>query len=187
MAAPTEDFINQAQDEVLTIFKARKDFMSPKAKDAPPGARGPIRLIEDDLPETDRIGDREVPHCSIVYLDDGPVPEDSASSDTDYQVTIGLRLYAKGADRRKTWRSLKKAGAIAAKIVAYEMSPYGSNFNGFATLARYEGGTAIDTKEDSGFGAMLLSRITVQLSLPDYQDGGDDDDAPPDEDDEETP
>ncbi|GEM_PF-6748179 len=170
MAAPTEDYINQAQDELMAVLLASPDFMAASAPDAPEGASGVIACVEDDLPEAKRIPSDKLPHCSVVYLEDGPVWEDSAASDTDYQITIGLRLYHRGTDRREVWRKLKRATAIVAKLIALEMSPTGTNFDGFATLARYEGGTAIDTEEDSGFGAMQLVRVTIQISLPDYED-----------------
>lgn len=158
MAAPTFDFINQAQDELIAVLSASAEF------------KALVKTIEGDLPETDRIPTPKLPHCGVIYLDDEPAWEDSAASDTDYRITLGLRFYHRGTDRQAVWEKLKKAAALVAKIVAYENSPFGSSFNGFAVLGRYEGGTAIDTKEESGFGALLLVRVSLQITLPDYED-----------------
>jgi hypothetical protein len=189
MAAPTEDFLNQAVGEVIATLKASADFVSPDFIDqegdeedegggeeegevepyaVPEDACGVIVYIEDRLPPCEEIPDHRLPHCGVAYLGDDPNIADSAASDTAYTINLGLRLYHRGTNRRKVWRELMRACAVIAKIVAYEMSPEGSNFNGFAENARYIGGVAIDTREQSGFGALLPVRIALEISRPDY-------------------
>jgi hypothetical protein len=171
MARPTEDFLNQAIDELMAVLKASPYFLAPDAADAPAGARGVVMGLEDDLPETDQIEEYLLPHCSVVYLDDDPNEEDSTSSQTDLVITLGLRLYHRGPDRREVWRTLKKAAAIVNKIVRREMVSSGGQFNDFATLANYAGGTAIDTKEKNHqYGAMQLVRVMLQITRPDYEE-----------------
>lgn len=170
MPAPTFNFLNEAQDALICALKRSKRLMSPKAKDAPAGAYGVIRRIEDDVPEMDRLRDDELPFCAVMYLGDGIVWDDSASSDTDYEIRLGVWIYARGANRRKVWSDLKQAAAAVAGVVAYENSPLGSNFDGFAVMGRYLGGDMIDTEEKTGFGALMAVEVSLQITLPDYEE-----------------
>jgi hypothetical protein len=170
MAAPTPDFLNQAQEELIAALKRSSRFMSPKAKDAPTGAFGVVRAVEDDIPDMTRIPDKDLPFCSVIYLRDGIAWDDSAASDTDYEISLGVWLYARGSKRQNVWADLKRAAAALAGVVAYEMSPYGSQFDGFATLARYQGGDMIDTEESNGYGALLAAEVVIQITLPDYEE-----------------
>jgi len=168
MPAPSADWINESEDTVEAFLKASPDFMSPNASGAPAGATGTIVYVETDLPETKSILQHRLPHASVVYLSDSPVPADSSASVGDYAIEIGIRLYNRGADRRLTWRALKKAAAAVAKLVALEMSPEGTRMDGFAVSIDYDGGTAVDTVEESGYGAMQLVKVRVQIQRPDY-------------------
>lgn len=167
MAAPSDDFINQAIAEAVAAFTASPLFMSHNAMGAPAGAAGPVMCVEDDLPETTAIPQHRLPHCGMVYLRHDRSDQDSAGQ-TDYQIEIGLRLYHRGTDRAAVWGALQTAAAAVSKVVSEEMGPSGGRFNGFANLAWDKGGTAIDTEERSGFGAMLLSGIVIDFTRPDY-------------------
>lgn len=170
MPAPTDDFLNDAEDALLAALEASPDFMKAGASGAPPAAHGPIAFIEADLPETENILKHRLPHAGVVYLGDDPLVEEGSASESRYNVQIGVRLYHRGANRKEVWRTLKKAAAIVAKVVAKQMSPSGGQFDGLANLAYYRGGTAIDTKEKTGFGAQQLVRVTLQITRPDYEE-----------------
>ena len=166
MSIPTDDFLNQAIDEVVAVLKASPAFMSDEAPSPPPEASGIIRYVEDYFPSWEDIPTNHLPHCSVGYLGDGLNVMDSAASGEDYTINIGIRLYHRGMDRRQLWRDLLQAGAAVARIVSDEMSPEGANFNGFVTNARYIGGEPTDTHEASGFGGCLTVRVALQISHP---------------------
>ncbi|MNT36013.1 hypothetical protein D3C72_1720700 [compost metagenome] len=167
MAIPTDDFLNQAIDEVVAVLEASPDFMSDEASSPPADASGVIKCVEDYFPSWEDIPANQLPHCSVGYLGDEPNLIDSAASGEDYTINLGIRLYHRGTDRRQIWRDLLKAGAAVAKILSYEMSPEGANFNGFVTNAQYLGGEPIDTHEPSAFGGCLTVRVALQISRPD--------------------
>lgn len=167
MAAPTDDWINQAVAEVIAALTASPYFMSPDSEDAPEGASGVVMAVEDSLPETEKLLNHELPHCGVVYLGHDIADQDAATQ-TDYRIEIGLRLYNRGGDRREVWQALQKAAAAVSKVVSLEMGPDGSRFNGFANLARDSGGQGIDVKENGGYGAILPTGIVLDITRPDY-------------------
>lgn len=168
MAAPTDDFLNQAVDETLTVLSASPYFMSPDASSAPLGAAGVVMLVEKNLPEVTAIPDYRLPHCGIAYLADDPVMEDSAASETDYVIQVGLRLYHRGTDQQAVCETLQAAAASVAKIVALQMAG-GGQWNGFAGRITYLGGKPIDVKEATGFGVLQAVKIALQITRPDYE------------------
>lgn len=162
MAAPGNDYINQAVEIVTATLKANPLFMSPDAPDAPEGAVGVVRFVENDLPELGpQIPQNRIPHAGIVYLGHEPM-RDGASSTASYVIEVGIRLYNRGTDRAEVWRQLQQAAAAVTKHAEIELA--GGRFDGFATLIWDKGGTAVDTVENGGgFGAMLTTGIVMQI------------------------
>lgn len=161
MANPGSDFINQAISEVIAVLEASPLFMSHLANHAPAGAEGSIVCVEADLPETTTIRQDKLPHASVVYLKH-EATDDGTISSQDYKIEIGIRLYHRGSDRPSVWGAIQKAAAAISSIVDLENTS--GQFGGFAQLAWDRGGTAIDTQEATGYGAMLLTGINLQIT-----------------------
>lgn len=163
MAAPSDDYLNQAVSEVVAALTASPLFMASDAPDAPAEAAGTVRYVEDDIPETHAIPEQRLPHCGVIYLRHG-APVDETAGTNDYEIEIGIRLYNRGTDRSAVWSALQKAAAAITKITESENA--GGRFNSFATICRDKGGNGIDTSEQGGFGAMLLTGIVLQITRP---------------------
>lgn len=156
------DYINEAIEAVKTVLEASPLFMAAAVL---PGATGTIRSVETDLPDTTTIRGDKMPHASVVYLGHEPA-DDGTIESTDYNVRIGIRLYHRGTDRSAVWRAIQKAAAAITGIVEQENED--GLFGGYCVIARDNGGQAIDTQEENGYGAMLASSITltIQHSTP---------------------
>lgn len=154
-----DDFLNAAVDAVVTALKASLPFMAPAAL---VNATGVIAAVEDYLPDTTEIPDYSLPHASVVYLGDDILPDLTTGTTTGISVEIGLRLYARGADRRGIWRDLIQAAAAVERTVTADRTLGGAVVTSF-----YGGGNAIDTQEQSGFGAMQLVKIHLWLNIED--------------------
>ena len=168
MPVPGVDFLNGAVDAVVTALKASAVFMSASAASPPAGASGTIVKVEDYLPETTEIPVQYLPHAGVVYLSDDFMAEESSAGDSEIAIDIGIRLYGRSTDRRTLWRNLLQAAAAIERVVALEMNGTGGMFGDFASNALYQGGTAIDTQEAAGYGAMQLVRIQLWATRSDY-------------------
>ncbi len=174
MPVPTVDFLNDAVDAVVTALQQSVDFMSPNAPVQPNGATpiahgtGVVMIVEDNLPDTTEIPSYRLPHCSVFYSSDEELHEEDSAGDSEIAIEIGIRLYNRGADRRTVQRTLLQAAAAVERVVKLQMNANGTNFDSYASNARYHGGTAIDTEEKSGYGAMQLVRLELWVTLSDY-------------------
>ncbi len=175
MPAPTVDFLNGAVDAVVTALQQSVDFMAstaanPQPDGSPPvaGGTGVVMVVEGNLPDTTEIPQFNLPHAGVFYSRDEYDEGDSDAGATAIGIEVGIRIYSRGSDRQATWESLLQAAAAVRRVVGLEMNATGTQFDSFATNARYLGGEAIEIEEKSGWGAMQLVKVWLEATLSDY-------------------
>jgi hypothetical protein len=160
MAAPGNDWINQAMDEVVAVLAASTLFMDPSVLQDGTGIIKKVdrRVFEPGLLSTMR-GDH-LPYAGVAYL--GHTSPDEALGTTDYQIDVGVQIVNRSADWNALWEGLQRMGALIPTIAKQEEQ--GEGFGGFAYKVDALDGQPLQNVQDGTYTGVIQTgfRLTIE-------------------------